>query len=66
MTAGYPSKAEISRALQAAHGLGLPIERFEVGPRGQIRVFLGSTAHAPKDPFDEWMASRATPSSGPG
>jgi len=34
----YPTKADITRALDAARRLNLKIDGFEVGPRGVIRV----------------------------
>jgi hypothetical protein len=60
MAVGYPSKSEITRALQAAHCLGLKIMRYEVNPRGQIRVYLEQHSSAPEDAFDEWMRSRGS------
>lgn len=58
MAGAYPSKADISRALQAAQSLGLSIARYEITSRGQIRVFLGRSDSDGQDAFEEWQARR--------
>jgi hypothetical protein len=56
----YPTKADITRALDAARRLNLKIDGFEVGPRGVIRVFVDAPASSSSgSAFDEWKALKA-------
>jgi hypothetical protein len=58
-TKRYPTKADITRALDAARGLDLKIDSFEVGPRGVIRVFVDAAASSSSpSAYEEWIAAR--------
>jgi hypothetical protein len=55
----YPTKADITRALDAARRLNLKIDGFEVGPHGVIRVFVDAAASSsPGSAYDEWVRAR--------
>lgn len=62
-TAGnsYPTKAEITRALDAARKSDLVIERFEVAPRGVIRVFVKEEKTPQGNAYDDWTRRKKQP-----
>ena len=52
------AKAEIFRTLDAAKQLGFLVEGFEVGSRGQIRVFFKLDPEVSLNDFYIWKQSR--------
>ncbi|MEI9927616.1 MAG: hypothetical protein WDN44_07795 [Sphingomonas sp.] len=49
---GYPTKAAILRAVQAARAAGLDAAGIEIGPNGVIRVFEARAQQSPRSAFD--------------
>lgn len=56
MTARYPNKASIVRAVKAAEAAGIDVAGFRVEPDGAIIIF--DKRAAPVDEFERWQASR--------
>jgi len=51
---GYPRKAEIARAVQAARACGLDITAIEISPEGAIRIVGPNPLPPAESEFDAW------------
>jgi len=53
----YPSKAQITRVLQAAKAFGIDVAGFEVSPDGTIRIMEARAVKpAPANDFERFEA----------
>lgn len=54
---GYPRKAEITRAVEAAKACGLDVAGIELSRNGAIRLLEARAIPQPENDFDRWEGS---------